>query len=133
MPSSLESDLASSEDGVSTLKSLELSIVPVVNQVSTAVAEVAAAFSAEDGVSTLKSLELSIVPVANQVSTTVAEGADDFLGGRCLYPQVLGVVYCSCGESSFHCGGRREGPVGPAGFESMFIGWKTCHLPSPPC
>ena len=67
MPSSLESDLASSEDGVSTLKSLELSIVPVVNQVSTAVAEVAAAFSAEDGVSTLKSLELSIVPVVNQV------------------------------------------------------------------
>lgn len=39
MPSSLESDLASSEDGVSTLKSLELSIVPVVNQVSTTVAE----------------------------------------------------------------------------------------------
>ena len=74
MPSSLESDLASSEDGVSTLKSLELSIVPVVNQVSTAVAEVAAAFSAEDGVSTLKSLELSIVPVVNQVSTAVAKG-----------------------------------------------------------
>jgi hypothetical protein len=72
------------DNGVSTLKSLELCIEPVVNQVSTPLAKGSANFLADDGVSALKSSELCIEPVVNQVSTPLAKGAANF-SADCLW------------------------------------------------